>query len=367
MANDVIARGLVKKTQSEVIDFMSNPVKLMCLYYGYPNNINMVYNNKKASQIYAKYDIVVFGDGCQHPTHAVYNDTVEIINLTRQKNPQVEIFGYVPIGQAETSQKLTIEAMKESVDEWKLINATGIFLDEFGYDYLVSRELQNEIVSYCHSLGMNIIANSWNYDWVFSSQNLYLDWINYYGNPNELPPEINENDYYLFENLFSNIDVDGQKNGSQYRLFSVVEYFQTVKAEYGVTYYDKFHTKLLALDGIEDDYAEKEKLFTMGYLGSRILNIDGYGASVQYWGASESNFIHYNPKKYFELYWRDKHITSYEHIDDVVYSKYSAEFPNASLTLIWKPDITNATTIINPNLGERKLLWNGLEKTNIGS
>lgn len=344
-----------------------NPVKLMCLYYGYSNNINMVYNNDIASQIYSKYDIVVFGDGLEHPDHIVYSDTIEIIRLTKEKYQSIEIFGYVPMGQAETSQKLSLETMKTSINEWIIAGATGIFLDEFGYDYSVSRAMQNGIVKYCHDHGLNVIANSWNYDWVFSSQNLYLDWIDYYGNPDELPPEINSNDYFLFENLFSYIDGDtSQKVANQYRLQSAVAYRQEVKDEYNMSYYKKFGTKSIALDGIRKDYAEHEKLFTLGYLGSAVLGIDGYGASGLYWGAADPDFVHYNPSKLPELLEETKHFTNIRHTGEgelmIVYSQYDAEFPNATLRLLWAPD---ALAPNDPTKGTRQVLWNGIEKTTV--
>lgn len=344
-----------------------NPVKLMCLYYGYPNNINMVYNNEIASQIYSKYDIVVLGDGLEHPDHIIYSDTVEIIRLTKEKHRSIEIFGYVPMGQGSTSQKLSANTMKTSIDEWITAGATGIFLDEYGFDYFVSRESQNEIVKYCHDHGVNVIANSWNYDWVFSSKDLYLDWIDYHGNPGKLAPEINANDYFLFENMFSNIDATlVQKVADQYRLQTAVAYRQEVKDEYNMSYYKRFRTKSIALDGIMGYYPEREKLFTLGYLGSAVLGIDGYGASGVYWGAADADFKHYNPSKLPELLEETKHFTNIKHTGEgeslIVYSQYDAEFPNATLRLLWAPDVLDPN---DPAKGTRKVLWNGIEKTTV--
>lgn len=268
--------------------------KTFCLYYGYPSCVNGLYNNEKVAQLFSKYDIVVFGDGLEFTSHADHNNTVSIIARMKKLNSDIQVFGYVPIGMGTHSQCLTDAQISARITAWKNTGATGIFLDEFGYDYKVTRTRQNSSVTYAHNLGMNVIANSWNYEWCFAKSNIYLDWIKFNGNPSNLAPVLNSNDYFLFENMFCGIDDNGNYVQSSDRTLLVHQYYTSIKSDYGKSYYNKFGTKTIALDGISSSWANKQQLYNISYSTSKALNIHVYGASTRNWGAGY-DFVDYLP------------------------------------------------------------------------
>jgi hypothetical protein len=100
----------------------------------------------------------VFGDGLEHTSNSEQNKTQQIINQLKSKG--IEIFGYVPIGTNGYS-KLSTPTIKQYIDEWNKMGVQGIFLDEFGFDYGVTRAKQNDLVDYVHNKRMHVIANAW--------------------------------------------------------------------------------------------------------------------------------------------------------------------------------------------------------------
>lgn len=268
--------------------------KTFALYYGYPSCTNGLYNNTLVAQLFAKYDIVVFGDGLEFSTHPDHNNTKAIIAQMKALNSDIEIFGYVPIGMGDYSQCLTNSQISERITAWKNSGATGIFLDEFGYDYKVTRTRQNTSITYARNLGMNVIANSWVYDWCFAKNNIYLDWINFNGNPNNVATKLNSSDYILFENMYCRIDDNGNYVQSDDRTLSVYQYYTQSKPYYNKSYYAQFGTKTIALDGISSSWANKQQLYNNAYSTSGLIDLHAYGASTQYWGAG-CDFVDYLP------------------------------------------------------------------------
>ncbi|MEG0473244.1 MAG: hypothetical protein RR588_13000, partial [Solibacillus sp.] len=230
---------------------LKKPVTNSCLYYGYPSSFSGTYNIDDCATLFAKYDLVVWGDRYQEPSHEDYHNAVAIAKLMLGKNPAIEFFGYIQIGMDNSAgSNLTMDVLKSKVHEWKILGCTGIFLDEFGFDYRVTRERQNEIVNYVHSLGMNVIANSWRIDYTFSSKSMPLSWINNFdGNPNKLLPVLNENDYYMFENAWYEWNRHTKQTEVKYakssplknRMYEALDYYQKAQTDYGgLSYYEKF-------------------------------------------------------------------------------------------------------------------------------
>lgn len=338
-----------------------NRYKKMILQYGYPIAINDLWDVNKASAIYAMYDIVVFGDLYEKDTHEAHADTVNIITRLKELKTDVEIFGYVPIG-GELGANLDTTEILLRIDEWLATGATGVFLDEYGYDYLVSRERQNMVVDYAHSKGMNIIANSWNIDWVFNNDDGYIEWEEFYGNPNLAAPSINANDYYLFENLFYYYE-GGQKVSDQWRIFEVYRYYyDSATSTWGKNYYDQFGTKTLGLDGIQSTNANKDLYFINAYVGGRILNLDGYGASIELWGSSSTAYNHYNPSFFANeatVFNRDRIQPTVSDYSGATYAQYDTKINGITLKLLWKPGATAS----NPELGTHKVQISGVDRT----
>lgn len=338
-----------------------NRYKKMILQYGYPIAINDLWDVNKAAAVYAMYDIVVIGDEYEKTAHEAHADTVLIIERLKELKTDVEVFGYVAIG-GELGANLDTAEIQLRIDEWLATGATGIFLDEFGYDYLVTRERQNMAVDYAHSKGMNVIANSWNIDWVFNNDDGYIEWEEFYGNPNLVAPSINSNDYYLFENLFYYYE-SGQKASDQWRIYEVYRYYyDSATSTWGKNYYDQFGTKTLGLDGIQSTNANKDLYFINAYVGGRIINLDGYGASIELWGSSSTAYNHYNPSFFnneASMFHRDKIQPTVSDYAGATYAQYDTKINGVTAKLIWKPGATAS----NPTLGTHKVQINGVDRT----
>lgn len=270
-------------------------IEKVLLYYGYPIAINGAWNVENAVNIYRTYDVVVLGDTYQDPTHPVYADTVAIIRRLSEVAPEVRVVGYVPIGLDKSweDSNLTMDELKHRVDQWDTIGVHGIFLDEFGYDYGVTRERQNEIVSYCHGLGKFVFANSWSIEYCFNPDPMEISWLpDFYPNPNGLAPELNENDYYLYENLFYTTEKldDGSfevECASVWRIDDVLRYYTEPKIN-GKSYYEVYRTKICSLDAIPSTYSitQQNIMKSISIIGAAILNITSIAFGNEDWGAS---------------------------------------------------------------------------------
>ena len=315
-------------------------IKDMIVFYGDPHAINNAYDVQKAVEIYGKYDIVIFGDLYQLPEHDQYDKTSAIISTLRQKRPNQEIFGYVPVGVAPEGEGHDIPTIKSLIDDWKALKVTGIFLDEFGYDYRVDRERQNEIVNYCHEKGLRVMVNAWQIDHVFSKRNVIVSETGFEGNPNNIPPALNENDYFMFENLFF-FSENGivQQGSSQWRLYDAVRYFQEEQDDYGgKSYYEQFKTKIVALDAI---ITKNPTLFTIGYLGSVLLRLHGYGASIYNWGSSSNDYNHYETPELKITDGDEIGTIDAKNFSGLPYALYENTLGKNRLKLIWRPDDNN--------------------------
>lgn len=184
----------------------------LLIYYGYPIAFRSLWDVQDVVQaIAADYDIYVVGMGYEDPAHAQYATTMQIIAGLRTAG--VRIYGYVPMG--VTTANLTTAQIRTRIDQWKVLNVDGIFLDEFGFDYGVSRQRQIDAVTYCHDNSLNYCANAWIW-WDVAADNVNQlpeswapdDWRRTQfttGNPTNLVLPRTPNDSYLFENLgFSN-------------------------------------------------------------------------------------------------------------------------------------------------------------------
>ncbi|CAF4711662.1 unnamed protein product, partial [Rotaria sp. Silwood2] len=160
--------------------------KYLAIYYGWPSLVeNSQGNVIAASNWFGQFDVIVFGDGIWKTTHGDHVKTQAIAkNLTSRGK---KVFGYVDLG--VTTQNLNTNQMQQAVTGWLATGANGIFWDDAGYDYGVTRKRQSNMIQYCHLNKMNVIMNAWNPDDVFAGTNVAL----------------NSNDTYLLESyLVSN-------------------------------------------------------------------------------------------------------------------------------------------------------------------
>ncbi|GAB4118086.1 MAG: hypothetical protein Tsb0027_11140 [Wenzhouxiangellaceae bacterium] len=195
------------------IAFVSNhavsrtPSSLL-IYYGFPSLINNSSGNLNlAIQSFSMYDYVVIGDClqedgsatdtiCPHSPHPDHVNTVNIINHPSLSSKR--FFGYIDLGvrsifDGSPRQNLSIAEIQRRAQLWAAMGVDGILLDDFGYDFEVSRDRQRAAVSIIHNFGLAVIANGFRVDDVFS------DTIDPVFNPKGLSPNLGEQDYYLYE------------------------------------------------------------------------------------------------------------------------------------------------------------------------
>ncbi len=161
----------------------------LLIYYGYPSLVNGANGNlTKAASTLGSYNDVVLGDKLELSSHPDHANTVKILASSAMANTKV--FGYVDLG--VSTQNLSIKTMETDVSDWKTTGATGIFLDDFGYDYDTTRARQNTIVGYAHRLGLAVMANAYNPADAFGASVSA-------NNPTGTPTALNSSDYYLYE------------------------------------------------------------------------------------------------------------------------------------------------------------------------
>lgn len=288
------AGGKIVRLPQELLETKKKPMEKVLLYYGYPIAINGAWSTENACNIYRTYDVCVFGDEYNNPAHDTHKDTLEIFKRLKAISPKTRLVGYIPIGldPAWPDSNLTMDQLKQRVDWWVDMGIDGIFLDEYGYDYNVTRERQNGIVRYCKDHGLFVFANSWSIEYVFSCEPMVIDWLpGFEPNPDGLAPLLDENDYYLYENLFYTTEKQGNGElslecASVWRIDDVLRYYTTPKID-GKTYYDYYGTKICSLDGIPStlDITHKNILQSISVIGAAILNITAVAFGDENWGS----------------------------------------------------------------------------------
>ncbi len=176
----------------------------MLIYYGYPALINGAKTLEEAARHFSLYSIVVLGDGLQdhrHPNHDATHDLIAGL-------PSVGFFGYVDLGVHSPHhpvQNLPISQLQHRASAWKNLGARGVLLDDYGYDFGVTRQRQVEAVRATRAEGLKAIANSWDPRHALDSQPGPA-------NPKGDPSPLGQGDFYLYESyLVSNGEWSGFK------------------------------------------------------------------------------------------------------------------------------------------------------------
>lgn len=184
----------------------NKPQSLLC-YYGYP----IAYRNLWARQLVidqiGSFDHYICGDQYQDPAHEVYADTVAICKGVRKIGTKV--WGYVPIG--VNTENLSLATIRTRIQQWSVIGVDGIFLDEFGFDYDVTRQRQNDIIAICREYKLPYVANAWFFSDVFcdnptqfpaawAANDERRTWFTK-GNPGNLKLDMKDGDWFMLENF----------------------------------------------------------------------------------------------------------------------------------------------------------------------
>lgn len=164
----------------------------LLIYYGWPSGINGAFAVTAAAAEFAAYDDVVLGDGLELATHPDHANTVAIIAQVHA-TATTRVFGYIDLG--VSTQNFTLAEIGLRVDAWQATGADGVFFDDFGYDFQVTRARQNAAVALAHARGLPVVANGWNPDDVFGAA------IDPVANPDGAPTALGAGDFYLSESF----------------------------------------------------------------------------------------------------------------------------------------------------------------------
>jgi hypothetical protein len=197
-----------------------NPGSLL-IYYGIPSLINGAGGDLDAAAgELGAYDFVVLGSGLEIPpgepgSSPEHAGTVAIVN--RPAMNDTFVFGYIDLGVANATIPLsdfTIAEIIERAGWWlDVVGVDGIFLDDFGYDFCVSRARQNDAILGIRALRpgspVPIVANAFQPADVFGSDPTHpflTPWCDttvpeptFVPNPAQLASAMSADDYYLFE------------------------------------------------------------------------------------------------------------------------------------------------------------------------
>jgi hypothetical protein len=245
-------------------DNSSAPANLL-IYYGWLSTIR--YDNgpvpsiAQAIDAFGKFDVLVFGDKLELTSHQDYNNTVAIISGIKSKYPKVKIFGYVDLG--VKTQNLKAVDYDAEIDAWKNLNVDGIFGDDFGGDWGVNRDRQNDFITYIHGKNMSVFANSF-----------------YVGDALGNGSKLNSNDYYLFEPTFYG-------NG-QYIPFTN----SNSKADTAYYYMKKLGVKIATVATTAPNQVNSTSntsdQYNLAYYATRLYNFDAFQFTENYYSASTS-------------------------------------------------------------------------------
>lgn len=250
---------------------MTNVIpKTLAIYYGYPSSVNATFTVSGAAAVFSAYDLVVFGDGLEDPSHPDHTNTVNIIADPAMVN--TEVYGYI-------DSTLDLSIIQNKIDQWYAMGVKGIFCDRFGYDFGVTREKQREIVWSVHQEGSNHLkafVNAFNPDDAFSPS------VNAIYNPDGLPTRLGNKDLYLAESFAV---TNGAYDDNDFDANGIKDWQD--KAAKLTTYHSTFGTKITAIatqgaatfDQNQADYS---------YFAAVLNKFYAWGWGEQYYSASSA-------------------------------------------------------------------------------
>lgn len=216
----------------------------LAIYYGYPSLVNGAAGDiDRAVTAFTEYDVIVLGDGLEFsdvnlrrtpagPGVDEHRRTRSIIQKLRERSPSVRVYGYIDLG---NSQSLPDAEIRHRAEGWLRLGATGIFLDEAGFDYGVTRDRQNMAIDLIHRLGMSAFVNAFNPDDVFGVTAVPLNAAGG-GNPAGSPPHLGERDAFLLESFQVRLGEPESWNAWSRRTSAAVKHRERFKTHiFGVT------------------------------------------------------------------------------------------------------------------------------------
>jgi len=254
----------------------------LLVYYGYLNSFNSAtngWNNENVAMDMAKYDVCVFGDGVQAPAHPDYANSQIIIARLKSIKPDIKIFGYVTANQ-------TIGNFQTKTDQWDTLQIHGIFIDEAGYDYNVSRDDLNARVQHIRSktYANKSFVNAWNMNHIVGVVN-DPSYPNATWNPSLHASLLDSRDIYLLESFA--VNTDAYSGNSGYATQSDV----LSRGNLAVSNSSTFGIKVATLGVIANASGTGQDLYNFSYNASLMFGADYAGTSDSGYGAGSAAVV----------------------------------------------------------------------------
>ncbi len=255
----------------------------LCIYYAWPSVVNGAGGDVEAAATsFAKFDVLVLGDGIWQSAHGDNAKTKQIIARLRTKKPGMKIFGYIDVGK---TQNLSVAQMQEAILGWQNMGADGVFGDEFGYDFAVDRVRQNSFVDFAHARGMKVFVNSWRVEDAL-------------GDYDGASTHLQEGDYYLLESLLV-----GKGNYT-----SLEEYKYRADRAY---YYMK--TKKISVAAVStifpstiDATTNNTSVYSYTWCGAAMYNFDAFQLTDSSYSVQNTSAFYYPPMSTsYGMSWED--------------------------------------------------------------
>jgi hypothetical protein len=234
----------------------------IAIYYGYPSLVNGGNGDlARAVSVFADYDVIVLGDGLELETSLEeHRFTSRMIQALQAAPRHPVVYGYIDLG---NTQKLPLDAITDRIERWARMGARGVFFDEAGYDFGVTRERQNAAVVAAHARGLSACLNAFRAADVFASARTPLNAVGG-GNPDGVPPAITGEDAFLLESF-------AVRNGVPEPVDSLAA--RTREALEGRS---RFGTRVFAVS-TSDEHTDHARLAEFGWWTASVFALDGYG------------------------------------------------------------------------------------------
>ncbi len=251
----------------------------IAIYYGYPSLVNGAGGDlARASAVFAEHDVIVLGDGLEFDAprrnaagpleHQFTRRLIQALRLT-PRAPSV--YGYIDLG---STQRLPLEEIKDRVDRWAQMGAAGVFFDEAGYDFGVTRERQNAAVAAAHARGLSACLNAFRPADVFGVSRVPLNAVGG-GNPGGALPELSARDAVLLESF-------AVRNGEPEPTDSLA-----ARTRAALEGRERFGTRVFAV-ATAGELPDHRPLAEFGWWTASAFGLDGYGWGAPHYSAATS-------------------------------------------------------------------------------
>ncbi|KAJ3104563.1 hypothetical protein HDU97_009075 [Phlyctochytrium planicorne] len=263
------------------------------VFYGWPsccNSAELGWDLTKVSTFFQQYDYVVFGGdvpgssvGLASSSHGDHANTITIIQNIKVGNPQTKVYGYITIGSGSEGRgsKFTIDELQTQINAWCAMGASGIFVDEAGFDYwnpkdrTEMRRRQIAVADISHNLGLSVTFNAWNpVDLTVAlpasfSTNHAVNTTITNPDPNNLTIRWQQGDAILYESYIFSSAMEDPKASHAVESYDAyrkhVKDLQTAKSEHGVEIWGCQST---SLDSTQFDQRQWEVMVAAALLDS---------------------------------------------------------------------------------------------------